>query len=449
MAGREGDEVMPMASEVGARAGQAPWSRKVARFTARLALLSGLLATAACSASAAKRAATSTATAHPTATATATKTTASTLTLDAAANAYIAKMSQDEQLGQLMLVALSGTTYDGNDAAMVEQEHAGGILLYTDNMTSQDQTRQMIADAQAHATFPLFVLTDEEGGWVDRLKQFYGWRPSATDVGDQGSYSYAVTQAQRTGSDMHSLGFNADFAPDVDVQLVDGPDQSTRTFGTTPDGVTRMAGAYLSGLQSEGIIGCLKHYPGLGAATTDAHLDLPTINRTQDQIQAVELAPYRNLIATGQVGMIMATDLLMPAYDPTLPAELSPTIMTDVLRKQLGYNGVVVTDALYMQGVSKKYSLSAAGVQSIIAGDDLLVGAFSSDQVAGMIQALKDAISNGQITQQRIQDSVRRILELKMRAGMLPLPPNTAPVAPLGTMRAVTSPTALADWPRH
>ncbi|HEX6817301.1 MAG TPA: glycoside hydrolase family 3 N-terminal domain-containing protein [Ktedonobacterales bacterium] len=438
-----------MASRARDNRGEAPWSSRVARFAARLALLSGLLATAACSASAAKRAATSTATSRPSATATATATPKNTLTLDAAANAYIAKMSQDEQLGQLMLVALSGTTYDGNDAAMVEQEHAGGILLYADNMTSPDQTRQMIGNAQAHATLPLLVLTDEEGGWVDRLQQFYGWRPSATQIGEQGSYSYAVTQAQRTGSDMHVLGFNADFAPDVDVQLVDGPDQSTRTFGTTPDAVTRLAGAYLNGLQSEGVIGCLKHFPGLGAATTDAHLDLPTISRTQDQIQAVELAPYRNLIATGQVDLIMATDLLMPAFDPTLPAELSPTIMTDVLRKQMGYNGVVVTDALYMQGVSKKYSLAQAGVQSIIAGDDLLVGAFSGGQVADMIQALKDAVSSGQLTQQRIQDSVRRILELKMRAGLLPLPPNTAPVAPLGTMRAVTSPTALADWPRH
>ena len=453
LAGGEGDEVMAMAMAMASRSrehsGEAPWSHKVARFAARVALLSGLLATAACSASAAKRAPTSTATVHLSATATATATPNHLLTLDAAANAYIAKMSQDEQLGQLMLVALSGTTYDGNDAAMVQQEHAGGILLDADNMTAKDQAQAMIAAAQAHATLPLLVLTDEEGGFVDRLQQLFGHRPSATDIGYQGSYSFAVTQAQSTGADMHSLGFNADFAPDVDVQIVDGPDQSTRTFGTTPDAVTRLAGAYLNGLQSEGIIGCLKHFPGLGAATTDAHLDLPTINRTQDQIESVELAPYRNLIATGQVDMIMATDLLMPAFDPTLPAELSPTIMTDVLRKQMGYNGVVVTDALYMQGVAKKYTLAQAGVQSIIAGDDLLVGAFSSDQVAWMIQALKDAINNGQLTQQRIQDSVRRILEMKMRAGLLPLPPNTVPVAPLGTMRAVTSPTALADWPRH
>ena len=426
--------------------GNAPWTRRLARSAARVAMLIGMLATAACSASAATRPA-STATARPSATATASP--AHMLTLDAAANAYIARMSLDEQLGQLMLVAVSGTDYNSNNISMVEQEHAGGILLYTANMTSEDQTRNLIATAQQHATMPLLVLTDEEGGFVDRLQQFFGKRPSATDIGYQGSYTYAVTQAQSTGADMRSLGFNADFAPDVDVQLVDGPDQSTRTFGSTPEDVTRLGGAYLNGLQSQGIIGCIKHFPGLGAATTDAHLDLPTISRTRDQIESVELAPYRNLIATGQVQMIMATDLLMPALDPTLPAELSPAIMTGVLRKEMGYNGVVVTDALYMQGVAAHFSLAEAGVQAIIAGDDMLVGAFTGGQVGWMIQALKDAISSGRLTQQRIQDSVRRILELKMRAGLLPLPPNVAAVQPLGTMRAVSSPTAVADWPRH
>jgi beta-N-acetylhexosaminidase len=120
-----------------------------------------------------------------------------------------------------------------------------------------------------------------------------------------------------------------------------------------------------------------------------------------------------------------------------------------VLRQEMGYNGVVVTDALYMQGVAKQFNLAQAGVQSIIAGDDLLVGAFSSGAVASMIQALKDAISSGQLTQARITDSVRRILELKMRAGLLPLPSNVVPVPPLGTMQSVVSPATVADWPRH
>jgi beta-N-acetylhexosaminidase len=206
-----------------------------------------------------------------------------------------------------------------------------------------------------------------------------------------------------------------------------------------------MAGAWMTGMQNAGVAVCLKHFPGLGDAKTDAHLGLPVIKESQAQIEAIDLAPYRNLIATGQVQMIMATDLLMPALDPTLPAEISPTIITGILRQEMGYDGVVVTDALYMDGISRKWSEPQAGVLSIEAGDDMLVGAFSSYMVGLMISALKAAISNHQLTKARIDDSVRRILTLKMRMGLLPVPTGVAPVPPLGSMNAhiVDGPVAL------
>ncbi len=368
------------------------------------------------------------------------------MTMNQVAQKYLANMTMDQKLGQLILVALQGTTLTSDDLKMIKQQAAGGVLLYTDNMTSQSQTRAMIAAAQAHAAYPLFVLTDEEGGYVDRLTQFYGYRPSATEIGARDSASYAKAQGAQAGKDMSSLGFNADFAPDVDVQLVDGPDQRTRTFGSTPQQVTAMAGAYMTGMQSANVAVCLKHFPGLGAATSDAHLGLPVIDRTVDQIESVELAPYRALIATGQVGMIMSTDLLMKSLDPKLPAEISPTIINGVLRKELGYNGVVVTDALYMDGISKTYSASQAAALSIEAGDDLLVGPFTSTQVSWYIQGIKDAMANGQISKARIDQSVLRIINLKLRMGLLPVPAHrvdmsTAP-KPLGSMtvRQVSGP---------
>jgi beta-N-acetylhexosaminidase len=367
------------------------------------------------------------------------------LSLYTVADTYISQMTLNEELGQLIMGAFTDTTYNANNAAMVQQEGIGGMLLYTANMTSKTQTANLIATAQSHAQIPMLVLTDEEGGYVDRLEQFYGFRPSASDIGVTGSTTFAQQQGYKTGKDMAALGFNADFAPDVDVQLVAGPDQVSRTFGSTPDAVTQMAGAYLTGMQSAGVAVCLKHFPGLGAATTDAHLGLPVIKRTRDQIESVELAPYRNLLATSQVQMVMTTDLLMPALDPTLPAELSPSIITGILRQELGFNGVVVTDALYMDGISKKWTEAQAGVMSIEAGDDMLVGAFTSGQVSWMIDALKTAISDGHITKERIDDSVRRILTLKMRMGILPIPTGVAPVPPLGSMSAhvVDGPVAL------
>jgi len=335
---------------------------------------------------------------------------------------YISHMSLDEEIGQLFIVEYIGTTFDQNDLNMVQQLHAGGIILYAENLATKQQATDLIATSQAHATLPLLVTVDEEGGFVDRLQTLYGPRPSATDIGATGSTTYAYQQGAQVARDMTALGFNTDLAPDVDVQLVAGPDQLTRTFGYTPDAVTAMGSAYLNGLQDNGVTGTLKHFPGLGAANIDAHLGLPVIDRSYDQIESTELAPYRAMIASGQARMIMTTDLLMPALDPTNPAELSPAIINGVLRGQLGYDGVVMTDALYMQGISKTYSMPEAGVRALIAGCDMLLGPEHDFDVQAMAQAIKDAINNGRLTKARIDQSVRRILLLKMKMGMIPIP---------------------------
>ena len=358
------------------------------------------------------------------------------LSLYTVANEYLSHMTLNEELGQLLFAAFGGTDYNPSNAEMVKQQGIGGMILYAANMTKKSQTTNLIATAQAHAQIPMLVMTDEEGGYVDRLQQLYGPRPTASQIGATNNTTYAKGEGKKTGQDMAALGFNADFAPDVDVQQVAGPDQITRTFGTTPQQVTKMAGAWMTGMQNAGVAVCLKHFPGLGDAKTDAHLDLPVIKESRAQIEANDLAPYRNLIATGQVQMIMTTDLLMPALDPKLPAEISPTIVTGILRQELGYDGVVVTDALYMAGIADKWSEPQAGVLAIEAGDDMLVGAFSPYMVGLTISALKAAISSGQITRARIDESVRRILTLKMRMGLLPIPTGVAPVPPLGSMTA-------------
>lgn len=366
------------------------------------------------------------------------------LTLAGLANGYISRMTLDEELGQLFLADFIGSDYNPNNAAMVEQMHAGGIILYARSILSVGQTRALVNAAQSHATIPLFVATDEEGGYVDRLQSVYGFRPSASQIGASGSSAFAKSEGARVGRDMHSLGLNFDFAPDVDVQLVDGPDQSTRTFGSTPGAVTSLGGAYVAGMQAGGVLACPKHFPGLGAATSDAHLGLPVIDRTRDQIESIELAPYRALIATGQIQAIMTTDLMMPALDSNLPAELSPATITGVLRDELGFDGVVVTDALYMDGVAARFDMPEAGVLSIIAGDDLLVGPWTPDQMGAMMQALRDAIHSGRISKARIDQSVRRILILKMRMGLIPVPLNQMiPVPTLGSMSPVNGPVFM------
>lgn len=369
------------------------------------------------------------------------------------ADQMISKMSLDEELGQLFIAEFTGTTYDGNDAAMITQLHAGGIILYAFSMHDAKQTQAMIASAQASAKIPLLTTVDEEGGCVDRVAQIYGPRPGAPEIGANGSTTYANQQGVKTAQDLAALGFNVNLAPDVDIELVPGRDLLCRTFGTTPGTVTRLAEAYLDGMQANGVIGTLKHYPGLGGALEDAHMTLPVINRTRDQIESVELAPYRSMIDSGKVQMVMSTDLLMPALDPVLPAELSPNIITGILRSELGYDGVVMTDALYMQGITNKWSMPQAGVMAIQAGCDMLLGPWNVSQMRDMINALQGALKNGSLSKARIDQSVRRILLLKMRMGLISLPANSQSllqsVPPIGSLSVRFNDAPVADVPNR
>ncbi|HLY31525.1 MAG TPA: glycoside hydrolase family 3 N-terminal domain-containing protein, partial [Ktedonobacterales bacterium] len=277
------------------------------------------------------------------------------LTAAQLADWYISQMSLDEEIGQLFIAEFTGPTFSADDYAMVRQEHVGGLILYNINLQTADQARQLLSTSQANAYLPLLMTIDQEGGYVNRLSNIYGPDPSETDIGATNDPNYAYQQGKTDAEHMKALGLNVNLAPDVDVQLVAGPDQVTRTFGSTPQQVIKMGGAFLDGMQDDGVIGTLKHFPGLGSATIDAHAGLPVIKSSRQQIEDIDLAPYRALIKAGKVHMIMTTDLLMPAIDPTYPAELSYATITGVLRNELGYDGVVITDALYMKGIFAKF----------------------------------------------------------------------------------------------
>ncbi len=200
-----------------------------------------------------------------------------------------------------------------------------------------------------------------------------------------------------------------------------------------------------NGLQDNGVIGCLKHWPGIGSITLDPHKTLPTMDRTMSQLQSTEFAAFKGLLADDP-GMIMVTHVIVPPIDPNLPATLSPKVVQGTLRDKLGYQGVVMTDSLYMQGIALHYTLPQAAVLSIEAGDDLLEGAFDTYSMRGMIQAIKNAMKAGQITADRIDQSVRRILALKARFGLIPL--YEPHVIQGDALRSGTSPLAEADLPR-
>ncbi len=330
-----------------------------------------------------------------------------------------AGMSLDDKLGQLIIIQFTEQDYTPLQQELVQPFHPGGVILYDYAMGSADQVRNLLAGAQADSPIPMLTMTDLEGGGVDHLARYVGPHMSAPAMAASGDPTVATQAGVKFAQDMQSLGFNTDLAPDVDVALVNGPDQWGRTFGSTPQPVITYAGAFLQGLQSQNVVGCLKHFPGLGDATTDAHADLPIINRSRDEIEATELAPYRALIATGQVQMIMSTDLLMPALDPNLPAEISRPIITGVLRNELHYNGVAITDALYMKGISDKYPFVQAAVMAIEAGNDMIMAPFAPNMISGIIDWLKGDIANGNYSMAQLDASVTRILALKLRFHLL------------------------------
>jgi beta-N-acetylhexosaminidase len=336
-------------------------------------------------------------------------------------NARIAHMTLDQELGQLFVVEYLYPDVNHSDLQqMFGQMGAGGVILYQSmNIYTIPQTRQLVQAMQSASAIPLIVGADEEGGGDDQTNQIFGSHPTAWQIGLTGDPNVAAQNAARLANELRQLGLNADFAPVVDVLA---PDRGwTRSFGHSPALVSEMGVAQVDAMQSLGVMACPKHFPGLGASTVNPHVGLPVITSSRAYIEQNDLAPYRALMSH-HPAMIMTTDLLMPALDPSMPAELSYTIVTGVLRNEIGYQGVVVTDALYMGGVG--YSMPQAGVLAIQAGNDMLEGPWDADQMRAMVDALRTAVQSGQLSKARIDQSVRRILLLKLRFGLLPLPPT-------------------------
>lgn len=337
----------------------------------------------------------------------------------------MAGMTLDQKLAQLIIVEYLGNNYAPTLQYMVAQQGVGGFLYQASNrnFNPPDNIIANVAafsrQAMNDAKIPLLIGTDQEGGLVNRLYTFHGYLPSAAAMAATGDPRFAYNQGTMAAKWMLQLGINADLAPVVDVHSVDPPVLESRMFGNTPAIVATFAGAFLEGLQQNKVIGTLKHFPGLGAITSDPHAGLPTVSRSLAQLQSTELAPYKLMLQKDHPAMVMSTDVLMPAIDSTLPAELSPKAINGILRQQLGYNGVVITDGLYMGGISQSWSLPQAAVLSIIAGNDLIEGPYSISQVAQVIAALNQALQNGQLTIDRINQSVQRILLMKMHYGVI------------------------------
>ena len=338
------------------------------------------------------------------------------------ARALVQKMSLDQKLGQMVISEFYGSTLNGDLMQMIKTSQIGGVLI--ENQNGNAKTRSQLVSLnkamQSQAGIPLFISTDFEGGLVNELRLITGERPSEAAIGATGSTQVAYNAGMNAARDLTALGLNVNFMPIVDVLTnPNNPGLIDRTFGNNPTLVTSMGRAYLQGLTAGGVVGCLKHFPGLGSATIDPHKSLPYMNRSLATLNSVDLVPYRTLIDEGLAPMVMVTHILNPQLDPKLPTSLSPNVVTGLLRNQLHFKGVIISDTLWMGGISNTYSLSQAAILAVNAGTNLILGPRGLQDTQTMLTGLKQAVGNGTISQDKIDTSAQLILQMKLHYKVL------------------------------
>ena len=336
-------------------------------------------------------------------------------------------MTLTEKIGQMLLYgwyskdeALSPTVTD-HAAALVDEFMVGGIILMRRNVQNPAQLRGLTDSLQALAARrglpPLFITIDQEGGKATHLRPPH-FLPSREQVliGNTGDVNEARAGAREIGEQLKRGGINWNFAPVLDVNNnPNNPIIGHRSFGSDADLVSRMGVAAVHGYQDDaGVMSCGKHFPGHGDTDTDSHLALPVIAHNRARLEAIELAPFRAAIKAGIAG-IMTSHILFPAFDEKLPATLSPAILTGLLRQEMGFEGVIITDCLEMKGVADGWGEAEAAVMSVEAGSDILLCCHTWSIQRNLQQALIKAVESGRIPESRIDKSVARIQLAKSR----------------------------------
>lgn len=332
-------------------------------------------------------------------------------------------MTLHEKVCQMMFVTPEELT--GEDGVTVagdatrqalENYPVGGIVYFAKNLESQDQVKEMIDNSQKYSSIGLFVATDEEGGVVNRLMDTVGTTYIGSmyyykDDGDETAYENAYTIA----NDMSALGFNLDFAPVADVWS--NPDNTVigeRAYSDDYAQAAELVGNAVKGFNDGGVMCTLKHFPGHGDTAEDSHYSSAYVHRTKEEIMADEMQPFRSGIEAG-AEFVMVGHLIVPDIDE-VPATLSYKIATGILRDELKFEGVAITDSFEMESIADNYSVDDAVVMSVKAGMDMIL---QPKDMASAVNSIEQAVADGELSEDRIDESVRRILTLKESRGLL------------------------------
>ena len=335
----------------------------------------------------------------------------------------LADMSLRDKVCQMMFVrpeSITGidvvTAAGDTTKSALEQYPVGGIVYFAQNMESKDQVKEMIDNSQSYSKVGLFISTDEEGGMVNRLMNTVGttYIDSMYNYKDEGIQK-AHDNAYTIASDMAALGFNMDFAPVADVWS--NPDNTVigeRAYSDDYSQAAELVGSAVKGFEDGDIMCTLKHFPGHGDTAEDSHYSSAYVKRTKDEIMADEMQPFTAGIDAG-AEFVMVGHLIVPDIDE-LPATLSYKITTEMLRNEMHFEGIAITDSLAMGSIADNYGVGESAVMSIKAGIDMLLDPTDIDTA---IDAVVQAVESGDITEDRIDDSVRKILALKEKHGLL------------------------------
>jgi beta-N-acetylhexosaminidase len=344
--------------------------------------------------------------------------------------------------GQLLSVGFDGTVAPDELRARIAASAVGGVMLFRPNLASAGQVAALVGTLRraSPAAAPLLVSIDQEGGLVQRLRGLATEWPPMLAVGGAGDVERTRLVGRALGEELAALGIGWDFAPVLDVHTnPSNPVIGNRAFGVTPEAVATQAISFWRGLRDAGVVGCGKHFPGHGDTRTDSHLELPVVDHDLPRLRAVELAPFA---AAARAGMeaFMTAHVLFPALDPEWPATLSRRILTDMLRGELGFGGVIVSDDLGMKAVADRYPIEQLAVGSIEAGaDHLLIREPAARQIAAH-EALIHAAEARVDFRARVEESAARVAALKAACRVGP----PAPSAMLPSLLAPAAHRALA-----
>lgn len=365
--------------------------------------------------------------------------------LDIRIERELSALSEEDRISQLVIVGFSGDTVNDDVRRMVRGHHVGGVALYALNIGNDAALLQLNRGIRELAadSVPPFIAVDQEGGEVTRIRTGVPLLPGAMALGAADSPALAYRAGLALGSDLRRFGFNMNLGPVVDIDTSAGTSQiGIRSLGGDPKSVSALAVCFARGQSQAGLVSVAKHFPGMGESSVDSHRALPFLNATREHLHATELVPFVALFEQG-IDAVMVGHVLIPAIDPALPATISHEVITGLLRKELHFEGLVITDALQMEALrGRRAGIGSAAVDAVLAGADMVLVLQNGSDREQVMTALGEAVTRGVLTRDRIDESLRRILRVKLARGIIgqshPVPAADRAVAAEVALRSIT-----------